>query len=124
MSIRRSYFFITLAVYFILSGLVPFDTPAADTFPARPVKIITPFPPGGVCDLHARALQAGLEPVTNQTMMVINKKGAGGAIGMQYASLQKPDGYTIMTALSSEPYMHEVDTGKVHLTTNYFRKKN
>jgi tripartite-type tricarboxylate transporter receptor subunit TctC len=82
---------------------------AADNFPARPVSMVVPFPPGGACDLNARALQAGIEPVTHQTMMIINKGGAGGAIGMQYASLQKPDGYTLLTALASEPYLHEVD---------------
>jgi len=101
-------------IFFILSlctGIIglPALNSVAGNFPERPVNIVVPFPPGGVCDLHARSLQAGLEVVTKQTMMVINKKGAGGAIGMQYASVQRPDGYTILTALSSEPYLHEVD---------------
>lgn len=108
MQIRISKIIFIMMVCAGLIGQVT-SVSSADKFPVRPVSMVVPFPPGGACDLNARALQAGLEPVIKQTLMIINKGGAGGAIGMQYASLQKPDGYTLMTALASQPYLHEVD---------------
>jgi len=78
-------------------------------YPTRAVNVVVPFPPGGAADLHARALTAALEPIFNKPLMVINKQGAGGAVGLQYASIQKPDGYTIVVALSSLPFLYEVD---------------
>ncbi|MBN1103443.1 MAG: tripartite tricarboxylate transporter substrate binding protein [Deltaproteobacteria bacterium] len=78
-------------------------------YPTRAVNVVVPFPPGGAADLHARALGAALEPMFKKPLMVINKQGAGGAVGLQYASIQKPDGYTIVVALSSLPFLYEVD---------------
>jgi tripartite-type tricarboxylate transporter receptor subunit TctC len=78
-------------------------------YPTRPVSIVAPFPPGGVADLTARPLAAALEPVLKQPVVVVNKSGAGGAVGMQFVAVSKPDGYTLLLGLSSISVMPEVD---------------
>jgi tripartite-type tricarboxylate transporter receptor subunit TctC len=82
---------------------------AAEPYPTRPIQVIVPFPPGGVADLTARPLATALEPLLKQPVIVVNKGGAGGIVGIQAAAVSKPDGYTILASLSSLPYLHEVD---------------
>jgi len=82
---------------------------AEEAYPTRPIQIIVPFPPGGVADLVARPFASSLEKVLKQPVAVVNKTGAGGAVGMQTAAVAKPDGYTLMVALSSISVMPEVD---------------
>jgi tripartite-type tricarboxylate transporter receptor subunit TctC len=84
-------------------------TLAEEPYPTRPVQIIVPFPPGGVADLVARPFATALEKHLKQPVVVVNKTGAGGAVGMQSAAVAKPDGYTLMVALSSISVMPEVD---------------
>jgi tripartite-type tricarboxylate transporter receptor subunit TctC len=81
----------------------------ADTYPSRPIQIIVPFPPGGVADLVARPVAAGLEKQLKQPVAVLNKPGAAGAVGMQSAAVSKPDGYTLLSALVSISVIPEVD---------------
>jgi tripartite-type tricarboxylate transporter receptor subunit TctC len=81
----------------------------ADTYPSRPIQIIVPFPPGGVADLTARPVAAGLEKHFKQPVAVVNKPGAAGAVGMQSAAVSKPDGYTLLSALVSISVIPEVD---------------
>ena len=83
---------------------------AGDTYPSRPLSMVVPFPPGGVADLTARPIAAALEPLLKQPVAVVNKPGAGGAVGMQFVAVSKPDGYTVLCALSSISVMPEVDT--------------
>ncbi|MCL5808047.1 MAG: tripartite tricarboxylate transporter substrate binding protein [Deltaproteobacteria bacterium] len=83
--------------------------PAAEAYPVRPIQVIIPFPPGGVADLVARPLAAVLEKQLKQPVVIVNKTGAGGAVGMQALAVAKPDGYTLMVALSSISVMPEVD---------------
>jgi tripartite-type tricarboxylate transporter receptor subunit TctC len=93
-----------------LALLLPTGVPAADEpYPTRPIQIIVPFPPGGVADLVARPFAAAMEKHLKQPVVVVNKTGAGGAVGMQAAAVSKPDGYTLMVALSSISVMPEVD---------------
>ena len=83
---------------------------AGDTYPSRPLSMVVPFPPGGVADLTARPIAVALEPHLKQPMAVVNKPGAGGAVGMQFVAVGKPDGYTLLCALSSISVMPEVDS--------------
>lgn len=78
-------------------------------YPTRPITLVVPFPPGGVADLTARPLAAALEPILKQPVAVVNKSGAGGAVGMQFVAVAKPDGYTLLLGLSSISVMPEVD---------------
>lgn len=73
----------------------------AQDYPARPVTMIVPFPPGGVADIVGRPLAASMEKTLGQPVIVVNRPGAGGAIGMTYVAKSEPDGYTILMALSS-----------------------
>lgn len=82
---------------------------AAQSYPDRPITMIVPFPPGGVSDQTARPTAAAMEKFLKQTIVVSNRPGAGGAVGMTATANAKPDGYTIMTALSSISIIPEAD---------------
>ncbi|WP_353152892.1 tripartite tricarboxylate transporter substrate binding protein [Pollutimonas bauzanensis] len=78
-------------------------------YPERSITMIVPFPPGGVADTVARPLADALSKDLGQTVIIENKAGAGGAIGIGYAANAKPDGYTILLSLSSISIMPEAD---------------
>ena len=73
----------------------------AQEYPSHPVTIVVPFPPGGVADITARPVAEALGRILKQPFVVENKAGAGGGVGMQYVARAKPDGYTVLMALSS-----------------------
>jgi len=68
----------------------------AQPYPNRPVKFVVPFPPGGNLDFVARTLQPRMQEVLGQPVTIDNKGGAAGIIGLEYASKQPGDGYTIV----------------------------
>ena len=68
----------------------------AQEFPARPVRIVVPFAPGGGNDVFARHLAAGMTDVLKQQVIVENRAGAGGTIGSDLVAKAKPDGYTLL----------------------------
>ncbi|HMH18765.1 MAG TPA: tripartite tricarboxylate transporter substrate binding protein [Burkholderiales bacterium] len=74
---------------------------AQDAYPSRPIVMLVPFPPGGVADLTGRPTAITMEKFLKQRILVENKAGAGGAVGMAAVANSKPDGYTILMALSS-----------------------
>ena len=74
---------------------------AAQEFPNRPISIVVPFPPGGVADLTARPVAAAMEKILKNPVIVVNKTGAAGAVGMSFVANSKPDGYNLLMALSS-----------------------
>ncbi|KRT67288.1 MAG: bug43 protein [Candidatus Rokubacteria bacterium CSP1-6] len=96
------------SVILLLVALIGAAT-AQEPYPSRPITIIVPFPPGGIADLTARPLAPALERAVKQAVVVSNKAGAAGAVGMQSAAVAKPDGYTIMVALVSISTIPEVD---------------
>jgi tripartite-type tricarboxylate transporter receptor subunit TctC len=67
----------------------------ADTWPSRPIKWIVPFPPGGPTDIFSRTVAQQLQVVLGQPVVVENRGGAGGGVGMQALAKAAPDGYTI-----------------------------
>ena len=86
---------------------------AAQTQPAFPNKSITmvvPFPPGGVADIVARPVAEAMARELGQPVVIENKPGAGGGIGMGMVAKAKPDGYTVLMALSSLSVIPEADT--------------
>src|SRR5688572_21664345 len=99
--------FVLLAVLGVL--VVSSATGAQDVFPSRPITIVAPFPPGGVADLTARPVAAAMEKVLKSPVGVVNKTGAAGAVGMQSVAVSKPDGYTLLLALSSISIIPEAD---------------
>jgi len=68
----------------------------AQTFPSRPIRMIVPFPPAGITDLSARLVAEGLRAKFNQPVIVENKPGANGVIGLREMLKAEPDGYTLM----------------------------
>jgi tripartite-type tricarboxylate transporter receptor subunit TctC len=74
---------------------------AQDAFPSRAITMIVPFPPGGVADVTGRPTAAALEKILKQPVVVTSRPGAGGAVGNAAVANAKPDGYTILMALSS-----------------------
>ena len=65
-------------------------------YPNRPIKFVVPFPPGGNLDFVARTLQPKMQDVLGQPVVIDNKGGAAGMIGLEYAAKQPGDGYTIV----------------------------
>src|SRR5262245_2198358 len=82
---------------------------AQEKYPDRPITIVAPFPPGGVADLTARPVAAALEKVVKNPVVVVNKTGAAGAVGMSFVANSKPDGYNLLMALSSISIIPEAD---------------
>jgi tripartite-type tricarboxylate transporter receptor subunit TctC len=80
------------------AAIAPLASFAAEKFPARPVRIIVPYPPGGGSDLTGRTIGAKLAEALGQTFIVDNRPGATGLIGTQLAAKATPDGYTILLA--------------------------
>jgi tripartite-type tricarboxylate transporter receptor subunit TctC len=91
-----------------LLGLVA--VPAhAQTFPDRPITFVAPFPPGGVADQVGRPLGSAMEKLLKQPVVLQNKPGAGGAVGMASVAQSRADGYTLLVALSSISIIPEAD---------------
>ena len=101
--IRRLAFAASAVLALALPALAQTD------YPSRTVTMIVPFPPGGVADITARPVAEAMGRYLRQTVIVENKAGAGGGVGMQYAARAKPDGYTVLLALSSISIIPEAD---------------
>ena len=82
---------------------------AQDAYPTRAITIINPFPPGGASDVVTRPLAAVLEPIVRQPVVVDTKAGAAGQVGAQVAAHAKPDGYTLLSHITSISGFAEVD---------------
>jgi tripartite-type tricarboxylate transporter receptor subunit TctC len=68
----------------------------AQQWPARPISLVVPFPPGGSSDVLARAMTDKLSQALGQTVIVESKPGAGATLGADYVAKSKPDGYTLL----------------------------
>lgn len=85
-----------------VAGAIGFPALAQDAkYPNRTITIVVPFPAGGAVDTAGRAMGERLSRVLNQTVIVDNKGGAGGAIGSAFVAKAKPDGYTLVVTSQS-----------------------
>jgi len=89
----------------LLSSTMAQTTP----YPNKSITMIVPFPPGGLADIVARPVAEAMGRELGQTVIIENKGGAGGGIGMGVAARSKPDGYTVLLALSSLTVIPEAD---------------
>jgi tripartite-type tricarboxylate transporter receptor subunit TctC len=79
-----------LMVLLLLSGIAN-----AQTYPSRPIRLIVPFPPGGAVEFYARAVQPHVQEILGQPVLVENRAGAGGMIGVDLVAKSAPDGHTL-----------------------------
>ena len=84
-------------------------TVAAQDYPTRQITMIVPFPPGGVADTVARPVAESMARLLRQPVIVENRAGAGGGVGMAAVARATPDGYTVLLALSSISIIPEAD---------------
>ena len=83
-------------------GLITATAALAQSWPAKTVRIIVPFPPGGGLDFFARVVAPKLQENLGQQIVVENRSGAGGMVGADAAAKAAPDGYTLLMASSAE----------------------
>ena len=100
---------LTMAFLILLAVIAAPLALADEPFPTRPITIVNPFPPGGQADLSGRPLAAALEKVLKQPVVVTNKPGAAGGVGMQSVAVARPDGYTIVITVPAISTIPEVD---------------
>ena len=104
-------------------------TAVAQAWPAKPLKLVTPFPPGGSADVIARLIANQLGAQLGQPVVIDNRPGAGGVVGNEYAAKQPPDGYTLLlitgaypvqaAMLKSLPFDPLADIAMVSILTSY-----
>jgi tripartite-type tricarboxylate transporter receptor subunit TctC len=100
---RRSV--ITATLLLAAAGLAS----AQGAWPSKPITMIVPFPPGGLADIVARPVAEAMSRELGQPVIVDNKAGAGGGIGMALVARAPADGYTVLMALSSLTVIPEAD---------------
>jgi tripartite-type tricarboxylate transporter receptor subunit TctC len=83
-------------------GLVVATGALAQAWPAKPIRVIVPFPPGGGLDIFARITAPRLQENLGQQIVVENRSGAGGMVGADAVAKAAPDGYTVLFASSAE----------------------
>ena len=81
----------------------------AQGYPSKPITMIVPFPPGGVADLTGRPTALTMEKILKQPVVLVNRAGAGGAVGNAAVAKSAPDGYTLLMALSSITVIPEAE---------------
>jgi len=91
-----------MITFFIVSTSIFFTSAAwsAEEYPNKPIQLICPFSTGGITDLSARLLAEKMAEHLGQPVMVVNKPGAGAALGTAFVAASKPDGYTIVTTFT------------------------
>lgn len=100
----------TLMGSLVLSLVLPASASAQSApYPNKSITMIVPFPPGGLADIVARPVAEAMSRELGQPVIIENKGGAGGGIGMGVAARSKPDGYTVLLALSSLTVIPEAD---------------
>jgi tripartite-type tricarboxylate transporter receptor subunit TctC len=98
-----------IALALCASAVALFTGVAQAEYPDHAITMVVPFPPGGVADTVGRPVADALSRELGQSVVIENKPGAGGAIGMGVVAKAKPDGYTILMSLSSLTVLPEAD---------------
>jgi tripartite-type tricarboxylate transporter receptor subunit TctC len=92
----------TVLALMLATGVLGAPQAGAQSYPAKPIRLVLPYPPGGGSDTIARPLAQRLTGRLGQQVVVDNRGGAGGSIGMENAARSAPDGYTIVMALTAQ----------------------
>ncbi|MBP0630907.1 tripartite tricarboxylate transporter substrate binding protein [Cupriavidus sp. AcVe19-1a] len=125
---RRAWLVRGLAGMLAAGSLAVPLTAGAETWPARPIQLLIPYPPGGSADLLARPVAAKLQEKLGQPVVLDYRPGAGGTIATQALARAKPDGYTLIMVLAAHainaslypklPYDTRKDFAPVSLVAN------
>jgi tripartite-type tricarboxylate transporter receptor subunit TctC len=99
------------ALAFLVASSALVSVASAAEYPARPIRVVIPWPPGGSTDIIGRILAADLTARLKQQVIIDNRAGAGSIVGLQFATAQPPDGYTLM--MTSTAYGFLIDKPKV-----------
>src|SRR5437667_11131471 len=102
-ALRRYRRFFVLPVLLALFFGFFSESMGQEKYPNRPITIVGPFPPGGVADLTARPVAAAMEKILKNPVVVRNKTGAAGAVGLSFVANSKSDGYNRLMARCSFP---------------------
>jgi len=87
---------IAAGLMIVLGGGLSVNNAIADSYPNKPVSIVSPFAVGGIADLFSRVLAQAFSDDLGQAFVVTNRTGAGGSVGSEYVARANPDGYTIV----------------------------
>ncbi len=93
----------------LLAAIAAAPALAQDAYPSRPITMVIAFPPGGVADITARPTALTMEKMLKRRVIIENRPGAAGATGNAYVANAKPDGYTVLMALSSVSVIPEAE---------------
>jgi tripartite-type tricarboxylate transporter receptor subunit TctC len=99
----------TLAIAVCGLAVLSSTASAQEDYPNKPISMVVPFPPGGVADTVGRPIAEAMTRILKQPIIVENKAGAGGGVGMGQVAKAKADGYTLLMALSSITILPEAD---------------
>ena len=104
------------------SGLAAAEDAAS--YPTRPIHIIVPFAPGGASDFAIRLIQPAMEKALGQTLVIDNRTGAAGNVGMETAARAAPDGYTLFlgnigTIAINPHFFPELKVGPSAISSRY-----
>lgn len=92
---------------------VPFTAQAQGAWPARPITLVVPFPPGGSVDIMARQYSEPLSRILGVSVVVDNRPGAGGSVATQSVARSKPDGYTLVVSSQSSHLANPLTQPKI-----------
>ncbi len=90
----------------ILGAFLALTSISLAAFPEKPVQIINPYAAGGETDMILRIIANAASPHVGQSVVVVNKTGGGGSVGMQYVARSKPDGYTLVSGSLATLLLH------------------
>lgn len=90
-----------ITAFLVVLAAFPMNATAQGTFPTRPIKLVAPFPPGGGTDIFARLVATKLSQSLGWTVIVENKPGAAGSIGVEAVAKSPADGYTLVLGQTS-----------------------
>ena len=112
----------SLAFSFLAAGALGAHASGADNYPDKPIRFVVTFPPGGGTDVLARLIGAELTKSMGQTVLVDNKPGASGNIGVGETIKAPGDGYTLMVApisvQTANPYLFKPALNPAHVPTD------
>jgi tripartite-type tricarboxylate transporter receptor subunit TctC len=95
MKVSQRWTFVLFALFALAGVAHPSAAEGAAGYPSKPIHIIVPFAPGGASDFAIRMIQPGLQEALGQTLVIDNRTGAAGNVGMEVAARAEPDGYTL-----------------------------